>query len=315
MRRLPAKEERMAIKESIIDLIGHTPLLNVSQAFDTSARIVGKLEYLNPAGSVKDRIAWAMIEDAEQRGLLQRGSTIIEPTSGNTGIALASIAAARGYRVILTMPESMSIERRGLQTAYGAEIVLTDGSKGMPGAIQRARELAAEIPGSFVPSQFDNPANPAVHERTTGPEIWEDAEGQVDVFVAGVGTGGTLTGTAHYLRQKNPDIRVVAVEPSGSNILTGGASGPHKIQGIGPGFVPKTLDTQAYDEVIDVNDDDAFAVSRKVAKTVGLLVGISSGAALYAASQVARRPEYAGKTIVAVLPDSGGLYLSTSLYR
>jgi cysteine synthase A len=301
---------------SLTELIGHTPLLRLarfSKPLNTTAQIVAKLEYFNPAGSVKDRVAYAMILDAEKRGKLAPGATIIEPTSGNTGIGLASVAAARGYKVVLTMPETMSIERRNLLKAYGATVVLTDGAKGMKGAIAKADELAAETPNSFVPGQFVNPANPAAHEATTGPEIWEDTEGKVDFFVAGVGTGGTLTGVGHYLKKKNPAVKLVAVEPETSPVLSKGVAGPHKIQGIGAGFVPKVLDTGVYDEVLPVSDDDSFVAARLAAKTEGLLVGISSGAALHAASVIAQRPENAGKTIVVLLPDTGERYLSTAL--
>jgi len=276
--------------------------------------VIGKLEYFNPAGSVKDRIAKAMIEDAEQRGVLKPDSVIIEPTSGNTGIGLASVAAARGYRVILTMPETMSVERRNLLKAYGAELVLTEGAKGMKGAIEKALQLAEEIPHSFIPGQFDNPANPEIHRRTTGPEIWEDTDGKVDVFVAGVGTGGTLTGAGEYLKSKNPDIKIVAVEPFDSPVLSQGRAGAHKIQGIGAGFVPKVLNTSIYDEIIPVKHEDAFATSRLLSRTEGLLVGISSGAAAWAATEIAKRPEFEGKNIVVILPDTGERYLSTPLF-
>lgn len=305
------------ISKSLTELIGKTPLLELSnyeKNHGLLARIVAKLEYFNPAGSVKDRIAKAMIDDAEQRGALKPGSVIIEPTSGNTGIGLASVAAARGYRVILTMPETMSVERRVLMRAYGAEIVLTEGAKGMKGAIAKAEELAAETPNSFIPGQFTNPANPAIHRATTGPEIWEDTEGGVDLLVAGAGTGGTVTGTGEYLKSKNPNLKVVVVEPADSPVLSEGRSGPHKIQGIGAGFVPAILNTSVYDEIITVKNEDAFSVSREIAKTEGLLVGISSGAALWAATQLAKRPENAGKTIVVVLPDTGERYLSTALF-
>lgn len=304
----------MNIHKSIDELIGSTPLLDVSALFDERAQVLAKLEGLNPAGSVKDRIALAMINDAEERGILKPGGTIVEPTSGNTGIALASIAAARGYHLILTMPETMSIERRKLQAAYGAELVLTEGSHGMKGAITKAEELAKEIPGAFFPSQFTNPANPAVHQKTTGPEIWADTEGSIDALVAGVGTGGTLSGTGAYLKKQNPKIKVVAVEPAGSPILSEGVGGPHKIQGIGAGFVPDTLDTSVYDEVIAVENEAAFAQSRALAKKFGVLVGISSGAALQAVSDLVARPENEGKTIVVILPDTGERYLSTDLF-
>lgn len=301
------------IYSSIDQLVGNTPLLDVTNAFGTKGRILAKVEYFNPIGSVKDRIAVAMINDAEEKGLLKQGATIVEPTSGNTGIALAAFAAARGYRMILTMPETMSIERRKLAQAYGATTVLTPGADGMRGAIAKARQIAEETPGSFIPSQFTNPANPIVHERTTGPEIWRDTEGKVDALVAGVGTGGTLSGTGRFLRKQNPDIRIVAVEPAASPVLSRGESGPHKIQGIGAGFVPDTLDTKLFDEVIAVENDGAFAYSRKVS-ALGLLVGISSGAALKAASELASRPEFEGKNIVVVLPDTGERYLSTPLF-
>ncbi len=306
------------IYNQITELIGNTPLLNVrnySKANDLKATILVKLEYLNPAGSVKDRIAKAMIEDAEKKGLLKQGSVIIEPTSGNTGIGLAAVAASRGYRAILTMPETMSVERRNLLKAYGAEIVLTEGSKGMKGAIAKADELAKEIPNSFIPGQFDNPANPAAHVATTGPEIWNDTDGKVDFFVAGVGTGGTLSGVGEYLKSKNPDVKVVAVEPADSPVLSKGVAGPHKIQGIGAGFVPATLNTKIYDEIITVTSEDSFATGKSVARTDGVLVGISSGAALFAATQIAKRPENKGKTIVVLLPDTGDRYLSTPLFQ
>lgn len=306
------------IYNQITELIGNTPLLNVrnySKANDLEATILVKLEYLNPAGSVKDRIAKAMIEDAEKKGLLKQGSVIIEPTSGNTGIGLAAVAASRGYKAILTMPETMSVERRNLLKAYGAEIVLTEGSKGMKGAIAKADELAKEIPNSFIPGQFDNPANPAAHVATTGPEIWNDTDGKVDFFVAGVGTGGTLSGVGEYLKSKNPDVKVVAVEPVDSPVLSKGVAGPHKIQGIGAGFVPATLNTKIYDEIITVTSEDSFATGKSVARTDGVLVGISSGAALFAATQIAKRPENKGKTIVVLLPDTGDRYLSTPLFQ
>ena len=305
------------IYQSVTELIGRTPLLaakSFAKAHDLSANIVVKLEYFNPAGSVKDRIAIAMIEQAEREGKIAPGATLIEPTSGNTGIGIASVAAARGYRAILTMPETMSVERRNLLKAYGAEIVLTEGAQGMKGAIARAEELQKEIPNSFIPSQFENPANPAVHERTTGPEIWEDTDGKVDVFVAGVGTGGTVSGVGRYLKSKNSAIHVVAVEPTDSPVLSGGKPGPHKIQGIGAGFIPTTLDTKVYDEIIQVKNEDAFAYGREFARREGALVGISSGAALAAAAEIARRPEFAGKTIVVLLPDGGDRYLSTDLF-
>ena len=305
------------IYRGFLDLIGNTPLVeiaNVEKEHELKARILVKLEYRNPAGSVKDKIAQAMIEDAEQKGILKEGSVIIEPTSGNTGIGLAAIAAAKGYRAILTMPETMSVERRNILKAYGAEIVLTEGSKGMKGAIAKAEELAKEIEGSFIPGQFDNPANPKVHYETTGPEIWRDTDGKVDAFVAGVGTGGTVTGTGKYLKEQNPAIKVVAVEPASSPVLSEGKAGAHKIQGIGAGFVPKVLDTAVYDEVIKVENDDAFATSKELTKNEGILTGISSGAALYAALELAKRPEFEGKTIVALLPDSGDRYYSTPLF-
>ncbi|MBR2087118.1 MAG: cysteine synthase A [Oscillospiraceae bacterium] len=301
----------------ITDLIGGTPLLelvNLEKTQGLQATLLAKLEYFNPAGSVKDRIAKAMIDDAEEKGLLKPGSVIIEPTSGNTGIGLASVAAARGYRLIITMPETMSIERRNLMKAYGAELVLTEGSKGMKGAIAKAQELAQEIPGSFIPSQFTNPANPAVHERTTGPEIWDDTDGKVDIFVAGVGTGGTLSGTGAYLKSKNPGVKVVAVEPKGSPVLSEGVAGKHGIQGIGAGFVPETLNTSIYDEIITVTNEDAYELGRTIARTEGVLVGISAGAAVWAAIQLAKRPENKGKTIVALLPDTGERYLSTPMF-
>lgn len=307
----------MKVYQKITDLIGGTPLLeltNLEAKDELPAKIYGKLEYFNPAGSVKDRIAKGMIDDAEAKGLLKPGSVIIEPTSGNTGIGLASIAAARGYRLIIAMPETMSVERRNLMKAYGAELVLTEGAKGMSGAIAKAKELAAEIPNSFIPSQFTNPANPDVHEKTTGVEIWDDTDGTVDIFVAGVGTGGTVTGVGKYLKSKNPNVKVVAVEPKGSPVLSEGTAGPHKIQGIGAGFVPQTMNTKIYDDIFEVQNDDAFAAAKLIAKHEGILVGISSGAALYAALELAKKPENAGKTIVALLPDSGDRYYSTTLF-
>lgn len=306
------------IYRSLTDLIGNTPLLeltNYNRKFAPQATIIAKLEYFNPAGSAKDRIAMAMIDAAEARGLLQKDSVIIEPTSGNTGIGLASVASARGYRTILTMPESMSVERRNLLKAYGAELVLTPGSLGMQGAIDKAEELATEIPNAFIPGQFVNPANPAIHKATTGPEIWRDTDGEVDIFVAGVGTGGTVSGAGAYLKEKNPRVKIVAVEPSDSPLLSGGKAGPHKIQGIGAGFVPDVLDTQVYDEIIPVENDDAFATGRAVGHKEGVLVGISSGAAVWAALQLAKRPENEGKTIVALLADTGERYLSTALFQ
>ncbi len=307
----------MALYEKITDIIGGTPLLklnNYSEAHGLGADVYAKLEYFNPAGSVKDRIALAMIEDAEARGVLKPGATIIEPTSGNTGIGLAAVAAAKGYKAILTMPETMSVERRNLLKAYGAEIVLTEGAKGMKGAIAKAEELAAQTPGSFIPGQFTNPANPAAHRASTGPEIWNDLDGDVDFFVAGVGTGGTLTGVGEYLKSRKADVKVVAVEPATSPVLSEGVSGPHKIQGIGAGFVPDTLNTGIYDEIIKVSNEDAFATGKDVARKEGFLVGISSGAALWAASQIALRPENKGKKIVVLLPDTGDRYLSTPLF-
>lgn len=305
------------VYQGALELVGNTPLVevvNLEKSEQLEAKILVKLEYLNPAGSVKDRIAKGMIEDAEAKGILKKGSVIIEPTSGNTGIGLASVAAVKGYRIILTMPETMSVERRNILKAYGAEIVLTDGSKGMKGAIARAEELAKEIEGSFIPGQFDNQVNPQVHEKTTGPEIWNDTDGQVDIFVAGVGTGGTVTGNGRYLKSKNQAVKIVAVEPATSPVLSKGVSGAHKIQGIGAGFVPEVLDTQIYDEIIPVENEDAFTTAKLLAHKEGVLVGISSGAALYAAIELAKRPENKGKTIVALLPDSGDRYYSTPLF-
>ena len=313
------QEEKLMSKiyTSADQLIGKTPLLelvHIEQSEKLEAKILGKLEYFNPAGSVKDRIAKAMIDDAEQKGLLKPGSVIIEPTSGNTGIGLASVAAARGYRIIIVMPETMSVERRQLMKAYGAELVLTEGTKGMKGAIAKADELAKEIPGSFIPGQFVNPANPAIHKATTGPEIWEDTDGKIDIFVAGVGTGGTITGVGEYLKSQNPNGKVVAVEPASSPVLSKGVAGGHKIQGIGAGFVPDVLDTKIYDEIIPVENEDAFATGKLIGKKEGVLVGISSGAAVWAAIQLAKQPENKGKTIVALLPDTGDRYLSTPLF-
>ena len=308
----------MAWARTITDLIGNTPLMeltNFEKQYDLPAMVLGKLEFFNPAGSVKDRVGKAMLDDAERRGLIGPGAVIIEPTSGNTGIGLAAVAAARGYKIILTMPETMSIERRNLLKAYGAEVVLTDGAKGMKGAIAKAEELAAAIPGSFIPSQFENPANPAAHFDSTGPEIWQQTEGKVDIFVAGVGTGGTLSGVGAYLKQQNPEVKVVAVEPAGSPVLSQGRAGMHKLQGIGAGFVPNTLNTEIYDEIIAVENEDAFAFGGALAKSEGLLVGISAGAALWAAAQLAKRPENAGKVIVVLLPDTGERYLSTPMFE
>ena len=307
----------MKTYKKITDLIGGTPLLeltNYEKANDLSATILAKLEYFNPAGSVKDRIARAMLDEAEEKGLLKPGAVIIEPTSGNTGIGLAAVAASRGYKIILTMPETMSVERRNLLKAYGAELVLTDGAQGMKGAIAKAKELAEQTPGSFIPSQFTNPSNPEAHRRTTGPEIWEDTDGKVDIFVAGVGTGGTVTGVGEYLKSKNPNVKVVAVEPAGSPVLSKGTPGPHKIQGIGAGFVPETLNTKVYDEIIAVENEDAFETGRALARKEGVLVGISSGAAVFAATELAKRPENKGKVIVALLPDTGDRYLSTPMF-
>lgn len=308
----------MAVYKGFTELIGKTPLvevINIEQAYDLKAKVLVKLEYRNPAGSVKDRAAFYMIKDAEERGILKQGSVIIEPTSGNTGIGLAAIAAAKGYRAILTMPDTMSVERRNILKAYGAEIVLTEGAKGMKGAIAKAEELAQEIAGAFIPAQFDNPANAQAHYETTGPEIWADTEGNIDIFVASVGTGGTITGTGKFLKEKNAAVRVVAVEPASSPVLSGGQPGAHRIQGIGAGFVPTVLDTGIYDEIITVENDQAFAVSKELTKREGILTGISSGAALHAAVELAKRPENAGKTIVALLPDSGDRYYSTPLFQ
>lgn len=308
----------MKVYENFTDLIGKTPLMrlgNYIKANGLEADILAKLEYFNPAGSVKDRIAMAMLSDAEEKGLIKEGSVIIEPTSGNTGIGLAAVAASRGYRVILTMPETMSVERRNLLKAYGAELVLTDGAKGMKGAIEKANELLAETPGGFIPGQFVNPANPEAHIKTTGPEIWEDTDGTVDIFVAGVGTGGTVTGVGKYLKSKNPNIKIVAVEPASSPVLSKGTAGPHKIQGIGAGFVPETLDTSVYDEIIAIENEEAFATGKTIARSEGILVGISSGAAVAAAKKLAQRPENKGKVIVALLPDTGDRYLSTPMFQ
>lgn len=307
----------MSIYKSAIELVGNTPLVevgNFSKAYNLKANVLAKLEYFNPAGSVKDRIAKAIIEDAEEKGILREGSVIIEPTSGNTGIGLASIAAVKGYRIIITMPETMSVERRNLMKAYGAELVLTEGSKGMKGAIAKAEELAQEIPNSFIPGQFVNPVNPKTHKETTGPEIWKDTQGKVDIFVAGVGTGGTVSGVGEYLKSQNPDIKVVAVEPASSPVLSEGKAGAHKIQGIGAGFVPDTLNTKIYDEIITIENEDAFEIGRAFARQEGVLVGISSGAALAAAKELALRPENEGKNIVVLLPDTGDRYLSTALF-
>ena len=307
----------MKIYEKVTDLIGKTPLVhlaNYEKNRALEAKILAKLEYFNPAGSVKDRIAKAMLDDAEQKGILKKGAVIIEPTSGNTGIGLASVAAARGYRLILTMPETMSVERRNLLRAYGAELVLTEGAKGMKGAIEKAKELAADTKNSFIPGQFENPANPQAHRETTGPEIWRDTDGTVDIFVAGVGTGGTITGVGEYLKSQNPAVKVVAVEPATSPVLSKGTPGPHKIQGIGAGFVPDTLNTAVYDEIIPVENEDAFATGKAIAREEGVLVGISSGAAVFAATELAKRPENRGKNIVVLLPDTGDRYLSTPLF-
>lgn len=311
------KEFIMKIYDKITDLIGGTPLLelkNYEKENNLEATILAKLEYFNPAGSVKDRIAKAMIDEAEEKGILKPGAVIIEPTSGNTGIGLAAVAASRGYKIILTMPDTMSVERRNLLKAYGAELVLTEGAKGMKGAIAKAEELAKDTPSSFIPSQFTNTANPAAHKKTTGPEIWKDTDGKVDIFVAGVGTGGTVSGVGEYLKSQNPDIKVVAVEPAGSPVLSKGTPGPHKIQGIGAGFVPETLNTKIYDEIIAVENEDAFKTGRTIARKEGVLVGISSGAAVYAATELAKRPENKGKIIVALLPDTGDRYLSTPMF-
>ena len=307
----------MTVFSSVLDLVGGTPLLeakNLERELGLEAKILMKLEYLNPAGSVKDRIARAMILDAREKGLLKEGATLIEPTSGNTGIGLASMAASLGYRLILTMPETMSVERRNILKAYGAEIVLTDGARGMTGAIEKAKELAQEIPDSFIPGQFENPVNPKAHIETTGPEIWEDTKGKVDIFVAGVGTGGTITGVGTYLKEKNPNVKIVAMEPSDSPVLSGGEPGPHKLQGIGAGFIPETLDTEIYDEILTIGSEEAFSGARQIAQKEGVLVGISSGAAFAAAVKLAKRPENEGKTIVVLLPDSGDRYYSTPLF-
>lgn len=307
----------MTVFSSVLDMVGGTPLLeagNLEREFGLKAEILMKLEYLNPAGSVKDRIARAMILDAREKGLLKEGATLIEPTSGNTGIGLASMAASLGYRLILTMPETMSVERRNILKAYGAEIVLTDGARGMTGAIEKAKELAQEIPDSFIPGQFENPVNPKAHIEMTGPEIWEDTQGQVDIFVAGVGTGGTITGVGTYLKEKNPNVKIVAMEPSDSPVLSGGKPGPHKLQGIGAGFIPDTLDTEIYDEILTIGSEEAFSGARQIAQKEGVLVGISSGAAFAAAVKLAKRPENEGKTIVVLLPDSGDRYYSTPLF-